>query len=224
LLKQCDFRDYDQSLDHNLSELAKLCLQGPEAANDVRAICEAFFSDGNSGVRWYAYDQLVRSLFETRPYECLDTFFGSGGPSRLEQVLMLRPLRGGGFDALPQEVVLNWAQRDPAARFPIVAMGVRPLKGREDAAPPEWSDRALSVLAAAPDRLAVLEAFATQFVPTSWSGSRAVIIENHRVLLSQFLRSTDPRESAWAQAEDSRLAMLAEQERKNERQRSQTFE
>ena len=126
----------------------------------------------------YAYDQLVRALFETSPYECLDTFFGSGGPPRLEQVMMLRPLRGGGFDAVPHEIVLSWAQRDPTVRFPIVAMGLRPLKGNEQTTPPEWSDKALSVLAAAPDRVAVLEAFATQFVPGSWSGSRAVVIEN----------------------------------------------
>lgn len=227
LLRLCDFKEYDQHLDYILGELVKACLKEPDAADDVRAISEAFFRDGASASAWYAYEQLVWALFETRPYECLDMFFGSGDVHRLEQVLMLRPLRKRGLDLLSQEVVLEWARREPAVRFPIVAMAVRPIRGNEEettATSPEWSETALGILEAAPDRLAVLEAFATQFVPSSWSGSRAVIIENRRTLLSRFLQSPDPRMATWARAEDSRLAVLAEHERSQEKQRNQSFE
>lgn len=81
-----------------------------------------------------------------------------------------------------------------------------------------------AALDAAPDRIAVLDAFASQFLPVSWTGSRATIIENRRALLRRFFTSQDAREVVWAREKDSRLSVLAEQERAYESQRQQRFE
>lgn len=225
LLRRAEFDDFDQMLDHNLSELVRACLGQPEADADVAALCSSLFPPGSTNaVNWVSFDQLLYALVETRPFECLDALFGEGVSRRTEQIMTLRPLRKGVFNVVPQATILEWAQREPGSRFPVVALGLRPLRADDESSPPEWSDTALAVLAAAPDRLAVLDAFASQFVPTSWSGSRAAIIENRRALLSRFIHCPDERESAWAREEDSRLTSLAELERANERRLHVGFE
>lgn len=225
LLHLAEFGDIDSMFDYCLSELVNACLIQPEAAADVTALCIKFFPPGPGySLNWLAFDQLLTALFLTRPFECLDALFGEGVGTRTEHIMMMRPFRKGVFNVLPQATILEWAQRDAKCRFPVVALGLRPLKAEAEASPPEWSDTALAVLAAAPDRLAVLEAFASQFVPNSWSGSRAAVIENHRALLTRFIQGSDERESVWARDEDSRLLKIAEYERARERQQHQGFE
>ena len=225
LLSRCEIEGYDQSLDHNLSQLVKACLIQSDADTDMHVLCERFFGDDSGQeIRMFAYDQLLAAMFNARPFVCLDAVFADGNIERMQRIHQMRPLRKGIFNALPFPAVMEWAQRDPATRFPIVAMGLRPLKASDEATAPEWSDAALAVLDAAPDRMKVMEAFAAQFVPTSWTGSRATIIENRRALLRRFFTSQDAREVVWARENDSRLSVLAEQERASESQREQRFE
>ena len=224
-LRLCDFLDADQMLDHYLAEIAKECLFQPEAAGVARELCVKFIDSENMpGSAYYLYDGFLSTLFQLQPFECLDVFFGEGITDRLQRILMLRSLRKGIFNALPIDVILEWARRDSQTRFPIIASGLDPLKPMEGISAPDWSDTALTVLEEAPNKLKVLEAFASQFVPMSWRGSLAGILENRRALLTRFFDSTDARESAWAREQDARLASIAEQERIRENKRDVRFE
>ena len=225
LLSHGDFGSYDQSLDYNLSQLVMACLTQPDADADMRVLCGRFLGDDSAeGVLRYGHDQLLAAMFKAKPFLCLDAVFEDGNIERFRRIELMGPLRKGIFNVLPFPTVLEWARGDPATRFPIVAMGLHPLKASDEAAAPEWSDLALTVLDAAPDRMAVLEAFAAQFLPMSWTGSLAAIIQNRRVLLRRFFTSQDAREAAWAHKEDERLSNVAEQERARESQRDKRFE
>lgn len=49
----------------------------------------------------------------------------------------------------------------------------------------EWTPLAMEMLKRSPDPVAVLETFVRRFPPTSWSGSRAAIIESRFGLLDR---------------------------------------
>jgi hypothetical protein len=59
---------------------------------------------------------------------------------------------------------------------------------RQAGEPLTWTDQAVTLLEHAPDRRCVLETFAQRFMPMSWSGSRASIMEANAELLD----SLDP--------------------------------
>jgi hypothetical protein len=88
------------------------------------------------------------------------------------------------LDAVPVEEMLRWCDEEPTARYPAMSHVVSYYSVPKDGGA-EWAPLAMEMLKRAPDPLAILETFVGRFRPTSWSGSRAAIIESRLGLLER---------------------------------------
>jgi len=127
---------------------------------------------------------------------------------------------------LPSAALLEWASMDPTNRFPRLAAAIVPFDRKSEVGEElQWKSLALEILAQAPDRIAVLNAFGSHFYPMSWSGSHAnaTIMQRHclpKVLLSH----EDQTVAAWAKTQCEALEQMAEQERHADRIQDERFE
>jgi len=101
-------------------------------------------------------------------------------------------------------------------RYPIAAAVVTAFTHADGKALPKWTDTALYLLERAPERLKVLELFVRRFMPMSWSGSRATIIESNARLLDDLEGHPDPSVVEFVAREKTRLASVVQGERRAE--------
>lgn len=87
-----------------------------------------------------------------------------------------------------------------------------------------WSETALALLSAAPDRAAVLRRLAAQLYPSGWSGSLAVVLEQRVPLIQQFINDDDPAVRQVAREIKDGLLEGIDKERSREIDRDERFE
>src|SRR5690606_21509673 len=81
LLELCTFKE-GHDLDHNLQQLADVCLATDSAVECTKRVCKAFkeaLSDGRIG--FYQYEGFLASLFRLQPEVALDEFLGDHLPA-----------------------------------------------------------------------------------------------------------------------------------------------
>ena len=122
---------------------------------------------------------------------------------------------------------------DPAARAPLVAQEIDiftkiPNENASalDCAANEMalSPLAIRLLALAPDKTAVLQAFGRHFFPSHWSGSLAQTLAPHEELLEKLVVDPDPVVAAWAQKSLEVMRQRIEQDQRMHARDEQTFE
>jgi hypothetical protein len=120
------------------------------------------------------------------------------------------------LDAVPQEEILAWCERDRAERYPIMASIVTLFRQDGVKAPLEWDDGAQVLLKLAPDPLAVLKKYVARFRPRSWSGSLAAAMAAPLVPLRTLEGHSDTALAEFATAEGIRLRQEVEAVRRHE--------
>jgi hypothetical protein len=132
------------------------------------------------------------------------------------------------IDAVPIDALLMWCRSDPAARFPLAASIVTPVRGGIDGAAARWTPAARSILEEAPDKVAILDQLSNRFMPRSWSGSLAPILEARAELLRELFEDLDPgvADRAARAYENLQRAITAErqEETRHDRLRDERFE
>jgi hypothetical protein len=122
------------------------------------------------------------------------------------------------LDTIQDHDVLEWCELAPQARYPIIARVGTIFRRVDEKAPLQWTELALCVLERAPNRIAVLKQFVRRFSPSSWSGSRAAIIEERAQLLRQFEQYPDAAVGEFIANEQRHLEEGIERERQWENQ------
>jgi hypothetical protein len=130
---------------------------------------------------------------------------------------------------VPAEVLIDWCNEKPDTRYAFAAKACKLFeKQYDEKAPLAISDTAFALLAAAPDKTAVVTKFIHRFRPIVWSGSLADILEARLPLLDQLAASGDETVRSeiamaranlqdWIDAERAR-------EREEEQSRNSSFE
>jgi hypothetical protein len=190
LLSSPVFTDCDNMHDYRLSTIAKVCLRGGEGSPAAHSLCEQIkqgFTDYS--FRAYNHEELLQSIFQLQPRIALDVFFG-GAPQAdcpdldVDDFDSPSDRRKNPLDGVPVGEMLQWCDEKPVERYPAVSRAVSYHTAPKDGGT-EWTPLAMEMLKRAPDPLAVLETFVRRFSPTSWSGSRAAIIESRLGLLDR---------------------------------------
>ena len=189
LLSSAVFSVHDNSYDYKLRTIVNACLQGADGSAAAKALCEQIkqgLSDGTFDA--YNFGQLLKSIFEHQPRIALDVFFGSeprtdSSDLDLADFDRIRHHQRNPLDGVPIEELLRWCDERPAVRYPAISRVVSYETASEGGV--EWTPLAIEMLKRAPDSLAVLKTFVSRFRPTSWSGSRAAIIETRLGLLDR---------------------------------------
>jgi hypothetical protein len=208
-----------------LAEIARICLSDSESAMEAKDLCRRVFNATTTGwATWHNLERLIKTLFDLQPLVALDSWVAGGHDERRHSSLHFfngREERNP-LNVVPLPLILGWANGDPDTRFPRLA-GVIPAFEQKDGVT-TWSEGALALLSAAPNRAAVLRGLATQLHPRACFGSLADILERRRLLLQAFLDDDDPAVRQVARETDDSLQHEIASERRGEVNRDERFE
>jgi len=220
LMRSVTFRRNDVQQGYALEVIAQACLGGHDAAAIAQEVCRKLKeSIAKYETSALDHNHLLQGLLTVQPAAVLDAIFAraSADPGvgiRIFQELIQRQTNP--MDVVSKEELARWCDRDPAMRYPIAAAVVTAFTHADGKALPKWTDTALYLLERAPERLKVLELFVRRFMPMSWSGSRATIIESNARLLDDLEGHPDPSVVEFVAREKTRLASVVQGERRAE--------
>lgn len=206
------------TLDYQLETIAKKVLAGDAGAEAAQIIAENLLRESTEhyiGLYTY-YPRLMSSLATCQPFIFLDTFLGNlvdhgsgmGGLSNSPS------FHGGIVDRpnllglIEESLIFLWCDQQPQLRYPVLAKAVTLCReDNNEAGQPvwQWTTLALELLSKAPQIEKVLPAFRFAFFPSSWTGSRADMIEQRHPLLHILKQHDNADVVKWATDMLSRL-------------------
>lgn len=223
LLKVDPTQESSKRRDHDLGRLASVCLAGgagePAAAIVCGSLAGAF---GDRAISFHDLHDLVAAIFRVQPMAALDAFLGPateyrwGYPTVLSMFEDVAKYHRHPMSEIKDEVILNWCAEEPSRNFVAVATAIPYSRASSDGSTPVWTELALRLLERAPEPCSVLRAFVARFMPHSWSGSRAAIIEANAQLLTVQEESGDTNLAYVARQERERLVSEAREKRRLE--------
>ena len=235
LLLKMNFSRKDRrpnTIDYRLSEIIKACFVDDTAKEIAKTLCIKL-AQAFSNYDIYASDfpYVLEALAEKQPLAFLDGLLGdnfepkqhmkrfllNGGKSRHDPILVIS-----------EDLIIDWCEANPKARYANVASVIVPFRNIEKEGGLEWSPLSLRLINNSPDPVTVLNEFKSQFRPTSWSGSRAAIMQKRLNLLSDLKNHENNSVSGWAYKEERQFQQEIESESKwekeNEILRNESFE
>jgi hypothetical protein len=180
---------------------------------------------GNYRSGAWRFAELSETLFSLHSQIALHVFLGGKNKKR---ILPLQSsfdhARSSPVSKVSDEILLQWARKRPKDRFPRLAQEIELYSSGPTNTDTRWSKIALKILNAAPDRPAILNAFASRFHPSAWSGSLANVLAPYRQLASLFSDDEDPAVKKWAQSTVRDLDERIRQDAERDRRFDQSFE
>jgi hypothetical protein len=233
LLRQVRFKGNSTHDGYALGEIAKACLSGNENIALVLDLCaklkRAVKTHQTSAFYHRAF---LVSLFTVQPIATLDGLLGDSDERQVGITILddiCNEDRGNPLDAVPSQNILQWCDKDPGVRYPIIAELLTISKSANQSEPRKWADTALLLLEKAPDRIAVLRGFIRQLIEISgWVGSLAATLEVNLKMLDELGTHTDPAVVEFIAHERVRIEEIIDTERRREnayeRHRDERFE
>lgn len=225
LLGAFNFEINTRGIEYHVNQIAASCLQGPEALPIARALCQRFahaLHDYEKGADMFG--KLACTLFKYQPEAALDAFLGQPTTALGYPLLTRFSLsRKSVVNCANWSALVAWGGGDPETRVPLLAAEIE-LLGKEGDGNLTWSAGAATLLAMAPDKAKVLDAYARRFRPRSWSGSLVDVLRPYHDMAMRLTRHIDPLVSKWAKSQAAAMATRMVQEQETERQTDESFE
>jgi hypothetical protein len=206
--------------DYQLGVIIRACLADEEGKPIARRLCREFVA---AAARYevHAHDHysMMEALFQLHPIDMLDELFSVDPKSRTHTVRLLDDFvefRKNPLASVPDDVIIEWCERDPRNRYPFAASVASLFKRADDKAPHEWTSLTRRLLQKAPDPEAILGEIVRRLRPTSWSGSLATALESHLKLLDQLDIDSVPSLAVALDAARVALKRQVEVERRRE--------
>jgi len=228
LLVLCNFHSKNANHAYHVNEIGISCMRSEAAYEDALTIAKNLaraLVDYRSEARQYG--ELAETLFRLQPMAAIKRLLErkqSKHSRNSLSYLFSFNRKDSPVNASPQDVLMAWANRSHKARFPILAQEVRLSVGGGEIDTAEWSPFALAILEMAPDRLAILDIFASRFYPSSWSGSLADILMPYLGLTRKMHAHNDPQVVDWYKKQIVLLNDRIAEDRKRERRIDESFE
>jgi hypothetical protein len=234
LIGRYEFREQDSRKadreDHQLGRIAQVSLKTDEGIPIVQRIVRDMMAV-ISRYHIFANDDLITGLLRVHPMVVLDEIFSGDAKTQRRAVHALLDIRRSGKSPLhvvPDETLLEWCDREPVVRYPLIAASAKLFRRPANDKPHEWVPLASKLLAKAPDAAAVFQEIVAGLTPTSWTGSLATKLESRLKLLEQLPLGDRPglaemfrRAKAHFQ---ERIAAKRKQEADEDRSRNARFE
>lgn len=229
------------SLDYELQQISQACLCGEHGAEAAKIVATNLLAKilDHSVNGYQDYPMLMDSLATCQPTIFLDVFIGSLSSHREEidnifdSASWYNDLghRHNSLDLIDHEVLLDWCEHDSGHRFSALAQAVQlcaPTPDQNGRPVLAWSPIALELLSRAPKIHDVLISFSSVFIPRSWIGSRADMIDGRLPLLDTLEQHLNPAVTTWASTKRTELkdylAYLRIKEKQDQDIMSQKFE
>jgi hypothetical protein len=232
LLGQLIFHRRSTHDEYALGEIARVCLQGDENIPLVLDICKKLKKAvAEHKTSAFYHRSLLANLFIVHPAATLDSLLGDSE----QQQIGIRILddicddRGNPLDAVPAQDILQWCDKDPAVRYPLIAGLVTISTSPNQTEPRKWTKIALLLLEKSPDRIAVLREFIRQLMEIrGWVGDLSATLEVNVKILDELDAYPDPAVLEFITRERVRIRGIIDTERRREqayeRHRDERFE
>ncbi|OQW97495.1 MAG: hypothetical protein BWK74_06225 [Desulfobacteraceae bacterium A6] len=220
------------NLDHSLAQIAHICLNGKEGICASTQICQ-HLADASADYRIYAfnYPELLKMIALAQPFVFLDVFLGNDDIKDYQRRRMFRnnfERHKNPLDQISDDDLISWCDNDPKDRYPIIVSAIQAFSESSEISGFAWKPIVYSIFEKAPDLGVVLEHLADVIRPTSWSGSRADVLQKRSVLFQSLYRHDNAEIRAWTRDQYSALQEAIKRERKWEeshnRERNESFE
>ncbi|HVR57244.1 MAG TPA: hypothetical protein VMT72_10500 [Pseudolabrys sp.] len=190
LLSEFEFHSKDRQRsreDHDLSILVKATLGRPDGTLVVRQLCRRLMTTvANHYVRRHDHAMFLKGLLGVHPFIVLDELFSADAKSIEHVVYFFQALaqhRKNVFDDVSNDILLEWCDRNPAGRYPVMASVAPLFTGEGYIEPTGWQPLAGKLLEKAPEPQRVLNEIVRRLQPPVWYGSRPAELERRQELL-----------------------------------------
>ena len=210
---------------HDLARLVEVGLEGPEAEDCARQICNTLAAAiQSSAVYAFDYPDLLTSIASKQPGVFLDTFLDHQAEDdyRLQRIFIADLDRHGNpLNLIPDQGLLAWCDIAPERRYPLVAGAIQPFTVSEEKGALAWKPVIYAIFERAPVLSSVLEELADCVRPRGgWSGSLADILEKRVVLFETLFGHENDEVAAWARQRYAATREWIAHERENEGRRT----
>jgi hypothetical protein len=185
LLRRIVFPTAGQGEGHIFADVVRVCAAGADAGA-IAAEVAVRLRQAVAKHETYSFhnEELLEALLKVQAVAVLDALFEGSDEDQRAGLEIFDYLRSKNpADVIPCDVLVAWCDVAPEIRYPLASAIVTFNSRPEGKAAQEWSEQAVALLVSAPDPERVLATFIERFRPSSWSGSRAAIIEANAQLL-----------------------------------------
>lgn len=225
LLRRFDFKNGGafQGLDVDL--VLRACCSGSCGVEVARNICANICSSLESGeLSFHNLSYVLTPLFESQPVVALDSFLLRQHGRRNFELFEEYLPNGNPIQNMDLEVLRQWAQFEPATRYPLIAQAIAMFSRDHGGESNDLSPLFLQMLEFAPDKFAFLGDGWTRLHPRGWSGSLADILACRREVLLKFREGQNTDVHRWIDEVIPELDRWIEVERTRDREQEASFE
>ncbi|MER9940382.1 hypothetical protein NKJ70_00345 [Mesorhizobium sp. M0092] len=223
-------------MDYDVDVVLRFVLSHTNSENEVGDILDSIVVNRRNKKGYSSFDgaKLLKPFFEFFPTMALNAVYrpDDEGSYSLAYEMVADPSseeQDSAVAMVPLENLIEWCNISPSDRFPYAASTCKLFDMADD------QNRAISIsqtvvelLRSAPNKQAVVSEVVPRLVPSSWSGSRASIIEERLPLLRSINPADDQEIERAIDVADARLRELIDAERRREmveeRTDSESFE
>ena len=220
----------DSICDYDIGVILRFSLSKAQSEEEVKQILSRLLATiQGDGFSCYSKPDIFRPFFQLFPRLSLDMIciplldddFG-----RVEYWLSdsSSESRDTVVGVVPLQVLREWCDDDPETRYPFAAKVCELfIEGSKDSQLLEVSNVAITLLQRAPDKVAVVEAFASRLDPVSWSGSLADILEERLSVFDQLRTGHAPHIDLEIERLKREYQYRIKEEREAERERYRNY-
>ncbi|OCH28947.1 hypothetical protein A6E12_08705 [Aliivibrio fischeri] len=208
--------DFNGHRDHVLHNVAKVALSLPENYEVTKMILERMIEKESRFSIRYRLPKTLKAVIESNHRAVLDSLLDEEGNCRESAVMFFKYNR---ILSLPLELITEWCRDNPVKRCTIltdVILFYTKVNGVY-----RLSKEVRRLLDISPNPVDVLSRINSSLIPSSWSGSRASILESRLSVYSDLEEYDNSEVQLWACSEKASLQIRIEIERKWEEERDQ---
>lgn len=234
LLLNYDFTRKEKSnleMDYAMATIVKACFID-EATDNAKILCKKIaesYTDHN--VYTLDFKDILIAISTVHPKVFLDIFLEEEVIDDFWIDRMFRAdlgVHNDPMEHISDDLLIDWCEENPEIRYPKLASSIVPFRKTIKGNLLEWTPLALVIMGNSPAPINILNTFKATFRPTSWSGSRANVMQRYMSLILELKEHENLSVSSWAcDAEktfEQEIRLEREWELKRESQENHGFE
>jgi hypothetical protein len=175
------------------------------------------------------FNDMLGGLAKVQPKSMLNGLLGGSDAKKAARIIhTMRVHRTNLLAGISEEPLIEWCKEQPEERFALAAMTIVATEPADEDAEKQFTPLAMRLVKEAPDPMKVLDVLANRLSPSSWSGSRASILEQNATVLTPLMTHKNEVIAKFAREQKARLDAVVAAERaaelKESRQTDERFE
>ncbi len=223
-------RNHYNSKDYNFTQIANVCFS--DGANEDYAI-SVFTNIKESTLDHFIgridLPDFLSTMIQMHPILALEVFIGEGVEVKPQLINVIKgkfDKKTSSFSNVDLQNIIKWCDKSKEDRYPKLASIITLYQSTKESI--EWTPLAIELLRNSPEPILVLDAYSTSLYPTSFTGSRAKVLESRLPLFHSLTNHGSKGISSWAINKEVQWKKIitSEYEREVEREsdRAERFE